>query len=219
MNGYNIYLCGRKINEIEQFAKILQSEYKIITELRELDIEKFDTHQSFYSSLDPKPFGFINVTGFYPDQKNAEKSQDDVSKSININYSGPVSLLNIVANDLEIRREGFIVGISSVSGERGRMKNYIYGSAKSAFTTYLSGLRNRLSKSNTHVLTVIPGYINTNKNIERPKLLTARPADVAKDIFNAQESNKNIIYTKWVWRYIMLVIRIIPEFIFKKLNI
>jgi hypothetical protein len=130
-------------------------------------------------------------------------------------------MLNIISHEMERRKKGFIIGVSSVSGDRGRKKNYIYGSSKSAFSTYLSGLRNRLYKSGVHVLTVKPGFIYTQtaKKNNFPRQLIAQPIEVAKDIFKAQQSKKDIIYTKWFWRYIMFVIKNIPEFIFKRTNI
>ena len=137
------------------------------------------------------------------------------------NYTGLVSILNIVANDFEKNKNGFIVGISSVAGDRGRKSNFIYGSAKAAFATYLSGLRNRLFNLNVHVLTVKPGFVETKmtEGLNLPVKLTAKTEEVANDIFKAQQKGKNVIYTKWFWRYIMLIIKNIPEFYFKKMSI
>ena len=72
-----------------------------------------------------------------------------------VNFTGIISLLNIFANYFEEKEDGFILGVSSVAGDRGRKSNYIYGSAKAAMTAYLSGLRNRLSSKNVHVMTVM----------------------------------------------------------------
>ena len=102
-----------------------------------------------------------------------------------------------------------------------RSKNYIYGSAKSAFSTYLSGLRQELSKKNIDVITVHPGFVKTKmtKDIKTIEWLTTTPDKVAMDIFKGQQSNKSIIYTKFYWRYIMLIINFIPESLFKRLNL
>ena len=142
-------------------------------------------------------------------------------KIIDTNYTGVISLLNIIANDFEKRKRGFIIGISSVAGDRGKKSNYLYGSAKVAFTTYLSGLRNRLYKANVHVLTVKPGFVNKHMTakIDLTKRLTAQPEDVAKDIFDAQKSKKDILYTMWTWKWIMMFIKMIPEFLYKKTNL
>jgi short-subunit dehydrogenase len=119
------------------------------------------------------------------------------------------------------RKSGTIIGISSVAGERGRMSNYLYGSAKAGFTAYLSGLRNRLFHTGVHVMSVQPGFVYTRmtESLTLPPLLTAKPEQVAADIYKAAAGGKNVIYTKWFWRYIMLIIKSIPEFMFKKLKL
>ena len=107
-------------------------------------------------------------------------------RSINTNYVGLVSLLNIIASHfIDHRTKGFIIGISSVAGERGRSSNFIYGSSKAAFTTYLSGLRNNMNKTNVKIITVKPGFIDTKmtKNIKFNNFLRASPNIVAKDVF------------------------------------
>ncbi|HEY2727571.1 MAG TPA: SDR family NAD(P)-dependent oxidoreductase, partial [Parafilimonas sp.] len=116
------------------------------------------------------------------------------------------------------KKNGTIVGISSVAGERGRQSNYIYGSAKAGFTAYLSGLRNRLYHDNVHVLTVLPGFVNTKMTAELnlSPLLTASPEQVADAVETAIRKKKNVIYVKWFWKWIMKIIKNIPEGMFKK---
>ena len=220
-NGYNLYLAARDTNELEDFKNDLEVRSSVSVELLDLDLTAFDTHEAFYNSLTEKPLGVIVVAGYMTEQHKAEQEWSESLNTINVNYTGAVSLLNIVANDFEQERRGFIVGVSSVAGDRGRKTNYIYGSAKAAFSAYLSGLRNRLYESGVSVLTVKPGFVNTKmtEGLALPAKLTAQPDEVAKDIYKAQQSGKNILYTKWIWRYIMLIITNIPEFIFKKLSI
>ncbi|NBL00175.1 MAG: SDR family NAD(P)-dependent oxidoreductase, partial [Erysipelotrichia bacterium] len=110
---------------------------------------------------------------------------------------------------------------SSVAGDRGRKANYIYGSAKAGFSAYLSGLRNRLHGSGVQVLTVKPGFVNTKmtEGLDLPAKLTAEPEDVARDIFRAQQKGKDVLYTKCIWKLIILIIKHVPEFMFKKMSI
>ena len=220
MHGFNLYLAGRNIEEIADFKKDLEIRYNVITELKELDITEVAKHKSFYDSLEPKPEGVITAVGYLPDQKIAEKEIEETLKTLYTNFVGVVCFLNIVANDFEERGRGFIIGISSVAGDRGRRRNYIYGCAKAGFTAYLSGLRSRLYPKGIQVLTVNPGFVYTKmtKGMKLPKLLTSTPEDVAKHIFKAQQKGKDILYTKWIWKYIMLIIRHLPEFIFKRLD-
>ena len=220
-NGYDLYLGARDVAQLNDLKNDIEVRSDVTVELKELDITDFNSHQSFYDSLKEKPLGVVVVSGYMVDQKLTQDDFSEALKTINVNYLGAVSFLNIVANDFEKQRRGFIVGISSVAGDRGRKANYIYGSSKAAFSTYLSGLRNRLFDSGVQVLTVKPGFVNTKMTeaLDLPEKLTAQPEDVANDIFTAQQKNKDILYTKWIWRYIMLIIKHIPEFIFKKLSI
>lgn len=117
---------------------------------------------------------------------------------------------------MEAKRNGTIIGLSSVAGERGRQSNFIYGSAKAGFTAYLAGLRNYLFHKNVHVMTVIPGFMNTQmtENLQTPKPLTAEPEQAANIIYKAYKKKANVVYVTFVWWGIMMVIRNIPEFIF-----
>lgn len=220
-NGFNLYLAGRNISQLKEFASDISIRNNTDVLLKECDITDFDAHQTFYKSLEPKPDGVIVVSGYMTEQTLCETDFTEALNTLNVNYVGAVGLLNIVANDFEQRKQGFIIGVSSVAGERGRQKNYIYGSSKAGFTSYLSGLRNRLYKANVHVLTVKPGFVDTQmtKHLDLPAKLTAQPADVAKAIYKAQNKGKNTLYTKPVWGLIMLVIRLIPESMFKKMDL
>ncbi len=220
-NGYGIYLAGRDTNALSLFADELRILSTNNVKVKKLDILDFSTHKNFYSSLDIKPVGVISAIGYLGNQDIANHDLDETEKIINTNFTGIVSLLNIISKDFELRKFGFIVGISSVAGERGRKSNYIYGSAKGALSLYLSGLRNRLYSSNIHVMTVKPGFVNTKmtKDMELPKVLVSEPNRLAKDIFKAQQKGKNILYSKFIWRVLMAMILLLPESLFKKINI
>jgi short-subunit dehydrogenase len=220
-NGYNLYLAARKSNELQDFASDIKIRNQRDVKCLDIDILDYKSHQNFYNSLAEKPIGVISVVGYLGDQEKAQNDFEEAKKIMDTNFTGVVSILNVVANDFEKNKNGFIVGISSVAGDRGRKSNFIYGSAKAAFTTYLSGLRNRLCDAKVHVLTVKPGFVATKmtKGLDLPEKLIAQPREVAKDIFKAQQKGKNVIYTKWFWNWIMLIIKHIPEFQFKKMSI
>jgi len=220
-NGFNIYLAARNYAEGVHDGKDLEVRYGVKTAVIEFNALDYEAHEAKYNALPEKPLGVVCTVGYLGDQKKAETYFEETRKIIESNFMGCVSLLNIVARDFEHRKEGFIIGISSVAGDRGRQSNYTYGSAKAAFSVYLSGLRNRLFRCNVRVITVKPGFIKTRmtEGLQLPRLLTSNPADVAQDIFRAYKKGKDIVYTKWFWKWIMLVIRIIPERIFKKMKL
>lgn len=220
-NGYDLYLAARNSSELQAFANdiTVRTQRKAIAV--ELDILDYESHPKFYDQLTEKPAGVITAVGYLGRQEKAQNDFTEAKRTIDTNYTGIVSLLNIIANDMEQRKSGFIIGISSVAGDRGRKSNYLYGSAKAALTAYLSGLRNRLFAADVQVLTVKPGFVATQmtEGMDLPEKLTAQPEAVARDIYTAWQKNKNQIYTKWIWRYVMLIIRSIPEFMFKRMSI
>lgn len=220
-SGYDIYLSGRNIQELDGLAQDIKIRCNVDAQLKEFDIVDFDSHKIFYDSLEPKPSGVVVAAGYMLDQTSVQNNWHQSLNTINVNFTGAVSILNIIANDFEEKKDGFIIGISSVAGDRGRKTNYIYGSAKAALSAYLSGLRNRLYDANVQVLTVKPGFVNTKmtSNLDLPEKLTAQPVEVADAIFSAQQKGKDIIYVKSIWKLIMCVIKHIPEFIFKRLSI
>ncbi len=218
--GWSLSLAARNMELLGPIASDLRIRAEADIQIFEFDAARFSSHRSFYESLDTKPDVVISVFGYMGDPHQARSDLREVQKTIDVNYTGAVSILNIIADDFEKRGNGTIVGISSVAGDRGRQSNYIYGSAKAGFTAYLSGLRNRLAKAGVHVLTVKPGFCRTKmtENLPLPAALTAEPEQLANAVFQGVQHKRNTIYTLWVWRWIMLVVRMIPEFIFKKLG-
>ena len=220
-NGYNLYLASRQSEDLKDLANDIKIRSNVEVNLKEFDITDFESHEQFYNSLKPKPLGVIVVAGYMAEQKTCENDWSKTLNTINVNFTGAVSILNIIANDMEQNKNGFIVGVSSVAGDRGRKANYIYGSAKAGFSAYLSGLRNRLYESGVKVLTVKPGFVNTKMTakLDLPTKLTAQPEDVAKDIFTAQQKGNDVLYTKPIWRVIMMIIKMIPEWKFKGMSL
>ena len=220
-NGFNLFLAARNLEEVKADAKDLEIRYKIKATAIEYDALEFDHHPALYAALNPKPDVVLQAIGFDGPQEEAEKDPVLARKIMATNYLGAASMLDIAANDMLSRGSGTIIGISSVAGDRGRAKNYFYGSAKAGFSAYLSGLRNRLGKTSIHVMTVKPGFAATKmtEGLALPGPLTASPEKIAQDIWNGFKKRKNIIYTLWMWRWIMLIITSIPEGIFKKMKL
>jgi short-subunit dehydrogenase len=218
--GYAIQLAARNAERLQPLRSDLSIRHNVPATLHEFDAESPDTHEAFWTSLNPRPDITICVFGYLGEQKKAETDWQECARTIQVNYTGAVSILNIVANAYAATGTGTIAAISSVAGERGRQSNYIYGSAKAGFTAYLSGLRNRLFHQKVHVVSVQPGFVYTKmtENMPLPGLLTAHPADVANTVYKAIGKKKNVVYVKWFWRWIMLIIKSIPEPIFKKLK-
>lgn len=218
---HTVQLACRYPSSIANLATDFRIRYQQDCKVYAFDAMDFKSHLQFYNELSPKPDIAICVFGYMTENEKALNNFEETLKTINTNYTGAVSILNIIAQDFAERKSGAIAGISSVAGERGRQSNYIYGSSKAGFTAYLSGLRNKLYKNNVHVLTVLPGFVFTKmtEHLELPKLLTAQPPEVAAAVYEGIRKKKNVIYVKWFWRWIMYIIKAIPESIFKRKNL
>lgn len=221
-DGYNLQLAARQAEQrLARSVTDLSLRHGITATALELDVTDTDSHPDFVAALSPQPDLVVSVAGLMTDQIEAQGDYTQAKAMIDTNFSGLVSLFELLASQMEQRGCGSLVGVSSVAGDRGRQKNYLYGAAKAGFSTYLSGLRNRLASKGIQVLTVKPGFVNTRMtaDMDLPEKLTAEPEEVALAISNAIKNNRNVLYSKPVWLLIMLIIKHIPEFIFKKLDI
>jgi len=213
-----IYLFTSNVDTVEPFKQHLRVKYEVDASIYAYDLlylPDFDFSELEYNLV-------FCASGYLGKQTDIDLSnRDDNDKILKINYSKLVLALNHIALDLIQKKSGTIVALSSVAGERGRKSNFIYGSAKAGFTAYLSGLRNYLFSHKIHVLTVKPGFMDTKMTagLDLPKRLTISPQKAANLIYRGYKRKKNTIYIAPVWRYIMFIIRNIPEFIFKKMSL
>jgi len=219
--GFDVQLAARNTARLQALESDIRIRYKVNCDLYEFDALNYGSHAAFFNDLPQKPEIAVCVFGYLGENETARTDWKEAEKIIATNYTGAVSILNVISNYFASQKSGTIVGISSVAGQRGRQSNYMYGSAKAGFTAYLSGLRNRMFHENVHVVSVQPGFVYTRmtENLKLPPLLTAKPEDVANTVFNAAARKKNVVYVKWFWRWIMLIICSVPEFMFKKLKL
>jgi len=170
--------------------------------------------------------GVIVCHGWAPPERGQRLSAVEIRGVIDANFTSAAVILSAAAAHLEAhagkdRHAGFLVVISSVAGDRGRPSNFTYGSAKAGLTAFASGLRGRLHGQGIAVLTVKPGFVDTpmlRKLGVKPSLLVATPQHVAATIVRAIDCRRDVLYTPWFWRWIMLAVRLIPEPLFKRLR-
>jgi decaprenylphospho-beta-D-erythro-pentofuranosid-2-ulose 2-reductase len=218
---YTVQLAARNADRLSAFKTDMQLRYTADCTLHDFDALQFNSHAAFFEQLTPKPDVTVCVFGVMDEEDLAFDNWAITERMINSNYTGAVSILNVAAKYYQSQKQGCIAGISSVAGERGRQSKLIYGSSKAALTAYLDGLRNKLFKDNVHVITVKPGFVYTKmtETLTLPAALTAKPEEIGNAVYNAVQKKKNVIYVRWMWRWIMLIIKCIPEFQFKKMKL
>lgn len=219
--GHTVQLAARNAQSLSQEKTDMELRYGVTVSLHDFDVLAPDTHAAFLDGLSALPQIAVCAVGYMGDQAESQRDPAAATLVMRSNFEGPANILALLANLFEARGSGTLIGISSVAGERGRATNYVYGAAKAGFTAFLSGLRNRLAGRGVHVLTVLPGFVTTRmtEGLDLPEKLTTDPETLAVAVARAAEKRRNVIYVKGVWAVVMLVIRNIPEAIFKKLSI
>lgn len=221
--GDALHLVARNDQHVEVIASDLKvrGASEVTTYCIDLnDMKKYD------ELLDKADHALGNVDivliahGTLSNQKSCELSVEETLSEIQTNALSTISLLTLIANRFEEKRNGTICVVSSVAGDIGRASNYVYGSAKAMVTTFTSGLRQRLYKSNVSVVTIKPGFVNTPMTSNLKKgFLWVKPYVVATLIVNAIDNKKAEVYTPFFWWIIMTLIKLTPNKIFKLLKL
>jgi len=219
IEGAQLYLAARNGKHLASIADDLK-----VRGAGRVLIHAFEATSEDGASLSEaawEALGSIDVAviahGTLPRQTDCQNSSEMTRQALTINALSVLELLTPLANRMEAAGSGDLAVISSVAGDRGRQSNYVYGSAKACLNVYLQGLRHRLSGSGVNVLTVKPGFVDTpmTKTFEKGPLW-ASPEQVAWDIRRAIARRRTVIYTPWFWRWIMLIIRLVPTPVFHR---
>jgi len=218
--NYKLTLLSRNIDQIRSFL-ISQKISPETIDLIKMDLKNIEAFEIYYKNLKIKHDIVICAIGELV-SSNDNLNNGKLDNMININYIYPSKCLEIISNNFvkeNSNKERIILGISSLAGERGRAVNFHYGAAKSAFTVFLSGLRQKLSFSQITVITVSLGFVKTKmtKDLKMSSFLSSRPEKIANDIIKCVEQKK-LIFTPTKWKLIMFIIKLMPEFIFKNLK-
>jgi short-subunit dehydrogenase len=221
--GASLFVVGRNEARLQAIRDDLRIRGAVRSEARTADLDDLACHPRLIEEAE-EAVGPLDVAlvaqGVLGEPARCRTTGAETARVLHANLVGPASLLTLIAARMEARGRGTIAGISSVAGERGRASNYEYGAAKGGFSLFLQGLRNRLYRSGVHVLTIKPGFVDTPMTAALPKnALYTQPQAVARDIVRAIDRRRDVLYTPWFWRLIMLAIRAIPERLFKRLSL
>lgn len=214
--NFRVMMASRNLKSMEDFIKENHLDSNKIN-LLYFDAVDFASHQKFYTELPFKPNVVLYSAGFLVQNEDAFQDFDKTLQMMHTNYSGAVSILNIIAFDKTNKNLERIVGLSSLSGVRGRKSNFVYGSTKSAFTIYLAGLRQELSSRNIKVNVFVLGYIRSkiNEGLQLNQSLMMEPDYVAKKIVNV--GNSFVHVPNFKWKAIYLILKNLPESLVAKL--
>lgn len=221
--GAQLFLVARNTARLEDVAADLRVRGSKEVFHASLDVNDMHDHarvvDAVWSSLGTVDVALI-AHGTLPDQGKCEASVDVAMKEFTTNGTSTIALLTAMAQRFETQRNGVIAVISSVAGDRGRQSNYLYGSAKAAVSAFASGLRQRMAKVGVNVLTIKPGFVDTPMTRDFKKgALWTKPEGIARGIVRAADRGRSVVYLPGFWLPIMLIIRHIPEFVFKRIKL
>ncbi|MGO0999907.1 SDR family oxidoreductase [Lysobacter sp. CA196] len=219
--GGALFLVGRDLERLNAIAADLAVRGAAKTATYALDVNAYEQQQAALDSAWAE-FGEIDLVliahGTLPDQPACEASVELALREFSTNGLSTIALATAIAPRL--KAGSTLAVISSVAGDRGRASNYLYGSAKAAVSTFLSGLRQRLNASGVNVLTIKPGFVDTPMTQSFKKgALWAKPDEIARGIAGAVDKRRAVAYLPWFWWGIMQVIKSIPEFVFRRIKL
>lgn len=228
-----LLLAARDTAELEIQAQDLRVRYNATVQTLEYDavqdgkVDRAHDQQFFAGALERcqgQLYGVVLCHGLMPSQQKLMIDFELMRQMIEVNYLSQISLLELAAAHFadgepsKVRR-GFIAAIGSVAGDRGRAANYFYGSTKAALDIYLQGLRQRLYHQHVSVTTIKPGPIDTAMTFGLDKLpLLAAPENAARDIYRGIRRGQDVVYTPFPWRIILPLVKLIPETLWKRMD-
>lgn len=221
--GDALFLVSRNADKLASVAADLETRGASRVATHIMDADDLQAHAAMLETAIAALNGLDTVLiayGTLPDQSACEAQPEQAVRAWHTNALSVIALLTRLANHFEQQRRGTLAVISSVAGDRGRKSNYVYGSAKAGLSCFLEGLRHRLHAADVRVLTIKPGMIDTPMTAAMPKGgLWSTPERVGRDIHAAIEQGRELCYTPFYWRYIMLVIRALPRWLFKRTDL
>lgn len=222
--GAQLFLVARDADKLRALSDDLR--VRGAASVTPFTLEATDTpqHATMLASA-LEALGAIDIAliahGTLPDQAVCEADASEALREFANNGTSVIALLTLLANQFERQRSGAIGVITSVAGDRGRPSNYVYGSAKAAVSVFCEGLRARLFKASVSLTDIRPGFVATpmTQGLPLPAPLVVRPEVVAKIIVSGIEKRVDVLYAPAFWWPIMILIKLIPGFIFKRMKI
>ena len=208
--GCRVIAASRSTGDIAAFLLARQVPTGSV-DIRYFDATAFGDHKNFYAALPVKPHIVLYAAGFQVHNDAALLNWEGTYRMMQVHYAGAVSILNIIATDTTNNHLQRIIGLSSLSGVRGRKSNFIYGSTKAAFTQYLAGLRQYLFPRKIIVNVIVAGYIRSKMTagLQLPESLLMEPVFIARAIIQA--SRTFTIVPGFKWKIIYYILKVLPE--------
>lgn len=219
--GESLILIGRDPAALEGMARDLEKTSGKRFPVVSWDVTDFTGHAERFRALSEahELKGVFFAAGVLFPQDECDRDPEKTRLTLETNLTGPAVILDMFAGYFRRKGSGFISCVSSVAGDRGRGKVLAYAASKAGLSAYLAGLRHRLTGTGVFVQTVKPGFVRTRMTEGIKSALMAEPEKVAREITSAIRNRREVIYTPAIWKWIMLIIRNIPNPLFRRMKL
>ncbi len=218
--GQDLILCSSAMEDLDPLAQDLKLRFGVAVACVELDLNKLDSRSLADTAMHSKSIDRVFVVaGSSTHQDAGPVSDDQATQLIRVNYEGAVRIINFVLPNLLEHQAAQIVIISTVAANRPRGRNTVYASSKHALEFYVKGLRHRFADTGLSIKIMRVGYLDTNMGFgEKRPLPKLKPDHAAELILKSCAQPGLVAYIPGWWRPLMIVHRLLPWFIYKRIN-
>jgi short-subunit dehydrogenase len=221
--GDALCLLGRDVDDLAKSAEDLRvrgPSAQVTT--THCDFEQPDTFADVVADAEARLGGLdavVVTAGMFATQDALEADPALLQRVLAVDFTNTVLFCEAARKRMLAKGGGTLCVFSSVAGERGRKPVVLYGAAKAGLSAYLEGLDHRFHAQGLRVVCVKPGFVKTGMTAGlRPPPFAGEPEGVAKSVVRALDRGKPVVYAPGIWRYVMMVIRMLPRFVMRRIG-
>jgi decaprenylphospho-beta-D-erythro-pentofuranosid-2-ulose 2-reductase len=219
--GDTLALLGRDRADLDRSARDLDVRGgRARVAIAECDLERPETFAPALDAAETALGGLEAVVvsaGMFSTQDRLEADPELARRLLLVDFTNTVAFCEEARRRLLARGGGTLCVLSSVAGERGRKPVVLYGAAKAGLTRYLEGLDHRFRSAGLRTVCVKPGFVRTSMTDGLPvPPFAGEPEAVARRILRAIDAGTPVVYVPGVWRWVMLVIRLLPRGVMRR---
>jgi len=220
--GDAVALLGRDQGDLERSARDLEVRGGARVGTALCDLERPETFAPALEAAEAALGGLDTVVvtaGLFATQDRLEEDPELARRLLLVDFTNTVAFCEEARRRLLARGGGTLCVFSSVAGERGRKPVVLYGAAKAGLTRYLEGLDHRFRAAGLRTVCVKPGFVRTSMTDGLPvPPFAGEPEGVARRVLRAIDAGTPVVYAPGAWRGIMLVIRLLPRFVMRRVG-
>jgi decaprenylphospho-beta-D-erythro-pentofuranosid-2-ulose 2-reductase len=223
--GDQLFLLGRDLEDLTQSARDLEARAGRAVGAVGTATCDLERPEGFGPALVAAEAGLqgldavVVTAGLFATQEQLEADSELARRLLTVDFANTVVFCEEARKRLLARGGGTLCVFSSVAGERGRKPVVLYGAAKAGLTRYLEGLDHKFRARGLRTICVKPGFVRTGmtEGLKAPPF-AGEPDAVAAQVVRAIDRGRPVVYVPGIWGLIMLVIRLLPRFVMRKIG-